>query len=246
MALKIDTAVILKVIEILPRFLPQPKPPMVDYSEIIAAIPVHKTIPLPQGIQSVTFKPIEIPHIQVPEKEMISSVKGPVRVSKSVQSLPGTPVATACLSCSRSHLATIAGGLGEAVRFARGDPQGITHPESLSRIQKAEEEINILERIDLSPEALAASPEEERAVAEEYLPRIRQLRQAIGDLSTFPELEKVAGDASILGQEFRLRHLQLKGVDLNPVVALAHKVQNGELSIEEAKAKLREIIPDDT
>ena len=152
-------------------------------------------------------------------------------------------VGTACLSCSRSHLATVAGGLGEAVRFARGDPRGITHPEALMRIQKAEEEANIMERIDLSPEALLASPPEERAVAEAYLPRIRGLRQGIGDIDSFDALERVAADASLLGQEFRLAALQAKGVDLSPVVSLAQKVQRGEISMATAKEQLKQLLP---
>lgn len=100
-----------------------------------------------------------------------------------------------------------------------------------------------MERIDLSPESLMASPPEERAVAEEYLPRIRVLRQGIGDIGSFEDLEKVAADASMLGQEFRLRHLQLKGVDLSPVVALAQRVQRGELTMQQAKAQLKDILP---
>ena len=139
----------------------------------------------------------------------------------------------------------MAGGLGEAVRFARGDPRGITHPEALMRIQKAEEEANIMERIDLSPEALLASPPEEKAVAEAYLPRIRALRQGIGDIGSFDDLERVAADASLLGQEFRLAALQAKGVDLSPVVSLAQKVQRGELSMADAKAQLKDLLPEE-
>jgi len=239
------TAIILKVVEVLPNFLPRPKPPVTDYSEIIAALP-HVQYP---SIQSVTLdelitKEIPIPQIdtQPPGGEPLE-IETAVPVGKSGSRMEA--VSTACLSCSRSHLATIAGGLGEAVRFARGDPEGILHPEVVMRVQKAEEEIGIMERIDLSPESLLASPPEERAVAEEYLPRIRKLRQGIGDMGSFDDLEQVAADASMLGQEFRLRHLQLKGVDLNPVVALAQKVQRGELSMEAARAQLKELLPEE-
>ncbi len=232
MGIRIDaTQIILKAVEILPRLLPRPKPPTVDYSELIAALP-HPQYP---SISTATLDLLRTKEIPIPQ--LVVSATEVAAVPKA------TPIATACLSCSRSHLATIAGGLGEAVRFARGDPRGVAHPEAIMRIQKAEEEANIMERIDLSPESLMASPPEERAVAEEYLPRIRVLRQGIGDIGSFEDLEKVAADASMLGQEFRLRHLQLKGVDLSPVVALAQRVQRGELTMQQAKAQLKDILP---
>ncbi len=239
------TAIVLKVVEILPNFLPKPKPPAIDYSELIASLP--KTVyPVAQSgfLAELKTEEIIIPRIDVqPSGEEPRVIETAIPIEKD--NTRGEAVSTACLSCSRSHLATIAGGLGEAVRFARGDPKGIFHPEVVMRVQKAEEEIGIMERIDLSPESLLASPPEEREVAEEYLPRIRGLRQGIGDLGSFEDLEKVAAEASMLGQEFRLRHLQLKGVDLNPVVALAQKVQRGELSMAEAKAQLKDLIPED-
>lgn len=240
------TAIILKVVEILPNFIPRPKPPMTDYSELIAALP-HTQYP---PIQTSGFDELRIQEKPTPKQIAVPpAVQEPRVIETSIavtkEEATGEVVSTACLSCSRSHLATVAGGLGEAVRFARGDPKGIQHPECVMRVQKAEEEIGIMERIDLSPESLLASPPEEREVAEEYLPRIRALRQGIGDMGTFEDLEKVAAEASLLGQEFRLRHLQLKGVDLNPVVALAQKVQRGELSMAEAKAQLNDLLPED-
>ena len=239
------TAVILKVVEIIPNFIPRPKPPKTDYSEIIAAVPkiTYPAIDL-SGAYELKTDEIPIPTIigKPTTGEAPIEIETAIPIEKSDSR--GEVVSTACLACSRSHLATIAGGLGEAVRFARGDPQGVAHPQAIMRIQKAEEEINILERIDLSPEALLASPPEERSVAEEYLPRIRVLRQGIGDIGTFDDLEKVAADASMLGQEFRLRHLQLKGVDLNPVVELAQKVQRGELTMVEARAQLKGLLPE--
>ncbi len=239
------TSIVLKVVEILPNFLPRPKAPVADYSELIAALPKTEFPPLRvSGLDELRTKEIVIPKIDVQPPDI-----EPKRIETAIpvesSSTRGEPVSTACLSCSRSHLATIAGGLGEAVRFARGDPRGIQHPEAVMRVQKAEEEIGIMERIDLSPESLLASPPEEREVAEEYLPRIRELRQGIGDMGSFEDLERVAADASLLGQEFRLRHLQLKGVDLSPVVDLAQKVQRGELSMLEAKAQLKDLLPEE-
>lgn len=239
------TAIVLKVVEILPNFLPRPKPPTVDYSELIASLPkvqypdVHLSNPGEIKLDEISIPQIDVPPPSGEPMEIETAIpveKGDTR---------GEVVSTACLSCSRSHLSTVNGALGEATRFARGDPQGIYHPEAQRRINIAEDEINIMERIDLSPDALASSPAEEREVAEEYLPRIRVLRQEIGNIASFDALEKVAADASMLSQEFRLRHLQIKGVDLNPVVELAQKVQRGELSMEAARAQLKDLLPED-
>ena len=239
---KIDaTAIVLKIVEILPNFMPRPKPPVSDYSQLIESVPriVYPAVDL-SGLNELKIKEIPIPSIDI---ETIS--KEPRQIETAIPVEKGGRVSTACLSCSRSHLSTVSGALGEATRFARGDANGINHPEAQRRILLAEDEMNIMERIDLSPDALASSPPEERTVAEEYLPRIRVLRQEIGDIASFDALEKVAADASILSQEFRLRHLQIKGVDLNPVVELAQKVQRGELSMDEAKAQLKELLPEE-
>ncbi|KKN52925.1 hypothetical protein LCGC14_0607260, partial [marine sediment metagenome] len=134
------TAIILKVVEVLPNFLPRPKPPVTDYSEIIAALP-HVQYP---SIQSVTLdelitKEIPIPQIdtQPPGGEPLE-IETAVPVGKSGSRMEA--VSTACLSCSRSHLSTVSGALGEAVRFARGDSQGVSHPEAHRRIMIAEDE----------------------------------------------------------------------------------------------------------
>jgi len=243
---KLDvTAIVLKVVEVLPNFLPRPKPPTTDYSALIEAVP--KTIYPPvsfRGLNELITQEIPIPTIiATPQSEEPRQIETALPIEKG--GVSGERVSTACLSCSRSHLSTVNGALGEALRFARGDANGIAHPEAQRRILLAEDEINIMERIDLSPDALASSPPDEKAVAEEYLPRIRVLRQELGDIDSFDKLEKVAADASILSQEFRLRHLQIKGVDLSPVVELAQKVQRGELSMAEAKAQLKDLIPED-
>ena len=209
-------AILFRAVELATRFLPKPKPPTIDYTPLREAIPkLSKAEPPPSTIE-----------------------EGPPRAETKQD------VSTACISCGRSHLSTVSGALGEATRFAR-EEQGIKHPEVQKRIMMSEDEINILERIDLSPEALMKAPPEERQLAEEYLPRIRKLRQDLGQITSLEDLEKTAAEASILGQEFRLRALQLKGVDLNPVMALAKDVQEGRLTMEAAKEKLKEILPEE-
>lgn len=214
--------IVFRAIELIPRFIPPPKRPVIDYTSLREALPKYE------------FPKVAATEIKI-KTEPVSTPK--------VAEVQQADVSTGCISCSRSHLSTVSGALSESLRFARSD--SIKSPEVQRRLMMAEDEINIMERIDLAPDALEKSPPEEKALAEEYLPRIRKLRQDIGQIASVEELERTAAEASILGQEFRLRALQLKGVDLNPVMELAKKVQAGELSIEEAKAKLKEILPEE-
>ena len=151
------------------------------------------------------------------------------------------PKGTACLACARDHLATVSGALGEALRFARSD--GIGHPEAQRRLALAEEEVAIMERIDLAPEALVALPPEEKSLAEEVLVRGRGLRQELGEVKDLETLERVAASASLFRQEFRLKYLQLKGVDLSPVYEVVRQVQEGKMSMAEGREKVKALLP---
>lgn len=215
---------ILQAIQVIPRFIPGPKPPALDYKALIEAVPKSEIYPT------------------LAHDKTIYNNKRPVALS-SIYSTEEGPQQTGCISCSRSHLSTVSGALSESLRFAREG--GIQHPEVQRRIMLSEDEINIMERIDLAPDALAKSPADEAKLAQEYLPHIRSLRQDIGAIKSLEELESLAARASLLSQEFRLRQLQLKGVDLNPVIALAKEVQAGRISMDDAKRKLRELLPDE-
>lgn len=151
------------------------------------------------------------------------------------------PRGTACLACARDHLATVSGALGEAVRFARAG--GVGDPEAQRRLALAEEEVAIMERIDLAPDALAALSPEEKELAEAVLVRGRGLRQELGEVKDLEGLERVAASASLFRQEFRLQYLQLKGIDLKPVFAVVKDVQEGRLSMEEGREKVKALLP---
>lgn len=217
-------AILFRALELVPRLLPKSKPPVIDYMSLKDAIPSYPASAAATEILVMT-EPADPPEAPTTQPE------------------ESADVGTACLSCSRSHLSTVTGALSESLRFAREG--GVSSREVQRRLMMAEDEINMLERIDLAPDALAIASPEEREVALEYLPRIRKLRQDIGDITSVDRLETAAADASLLGQEFRLRHLQIRGVDLNPVLSLAKSVQSGEITMEEAKERLKTILPDE-
>jgi hypothetical protein len=195
---------------------------------------------------SPTVKVTEITKPEPPRLEMpvdeIEQVEGEVVEEAETGDEHGRKeVSTSCIACSRSHLVTTAAALEEGLRFAREG--GTTHPEAVKRIDIAEKEVNIMERIDLSPQAILNSPQREQELARGFMPKIRKLRQDIGQISSVEQMEEAAREASILSQEFRLRQMEMAGANLNPILALAKAVENGEMSIEEARAKVKEYLP---
>lgn len=225
-------SILFRAAELATRFIPAPKPPRTDFTPLYEALPKVTELKFPSTEMS--------PKLETPIEEI--EIREGADTTSHLASKMGE-VATSCISCARSHLSTVSGSLGESLRFARDE--GIAHPEVQRRLMLAEDEINILERIDLAPDAIAQSPPEEQRLAREFLPKIRELRQDIGQISSVEGLEKIAANASVLGQEFRLRHLQMKGVDLNPVLALARRVQAGEIDMATAKEELKHLLPEE-
>jgi len=150
-------------------------------------------------------------------------------------------VATACMSCTRSHLATVAGAWEEALRFAR--EKGLGDPEVIKRLSIAEKELNIMERIDLSPASIEASPHDQQALARKFLPELRVLRQKAGEISTVADLEKAAAMAEVTGSKLRMDILESKGVDVKGIASLVKKVESKEITVDQAKEQLHSMIP---
>lgn len=148
---------------------------------------------------------------------------------------------TGCLPCGKDHWVTTAAALAEALRFAR--KEGVAHPEVQRRLALAEEELDIGERIDFAPDALAGLSPPEREVAEWSLPRMRDTRHAIAGVKTVEDLQRAAQEAAVTRQEYRLRLLQLQGVDLKPLVQVAQRYEKGELTREQAQGEIKKLLP---
>lgn len=116
-------------------------------------------------------------------------------------------VATSCIACARSHLATVAASTKEAIRFAR--TEGIMHIEVQTRLATAEEEIVALERYDWSPERVLNSPQEHQEIINKHLPTVRELRQEIGQITTVEQLIICAGKSGKLLSDYRMDVLKL-------------------------------------
>lgn len=114
----------------------------------------------------------------------------------------------ACIPCGDSHFSTVSGALAEAMRFARDG--GIEHPEVLTRIAHAEDELNVFEREDGTPEKIVALPPEEKALMDEMLVASRQLRHRLSGVTDIQSLEKAAAEAQERRRHFRAKVFRLQ------------------------------------
>lgn len=172
----------------LAKYIPS-KPPVPDFSTLEKLLEERK-------IKS----PDKGEHLK--RLSTIQTLSRPTQVSAAEEVAPSETArtGTACLSCVRDHLSTVASALSEAVRFAREG--GVRDAEALRRISLAEDELNIAERIDLAPEVTAKLKGEDRVIAQWVLPKARELRHNIGAIRDVEDLEKVAAQAAGAKTEF--------------------------------------------
>jgi len=113
---------------------------------------------------------------------------------------------TACELCSSEHFAQTSGDLAEALRFARSE--GVMYPEVIKRVEHARQELNTMERYDLSPSEIQRLSGPERELANWALQKSRNLRHMINRLITTKEvsnLEAAAAEAETTAHEFTRR-----------------------------------------
>lgn len=113
---------------------------------------------------------------------------------------------TACELCSSEHFAQTSGDLAEALRFARSE--GVMHPEVIKRVEHARQELNTMERYDLSPSEIQRLSGPERELANWALQKSRNLRHMINRVITtkgVSDLEAAAAEAETTAHEFTRR-----------------------------------------
>ena len=107
-----------------------------------------------------------------------------------------------CVPCAIGHISTCSGGLAEAMRFAR--KEGMASNQVIDRIGHCLEELNIMEREDLSPQKISSLPQWEKDLALEALNVSREMRHKLEDMgksSTVNDLEATAAWAQESRQE---------------------------------------------
>lgn len=151
-------------------------------------------------------------------REEVSEVASSLRVEgaappaieepKAVSMEEGAKEGTACIVCSDEHFSETSGALSEAIRFARD--KGVGDREVTRRVRHAREELNAMERFDLSPQQVASLPEDEKPVGRWAVSKSRELRHALNSISSVDDLEKVAAQASDVADEFEQKTMELK------------------------------------
>lgn len=118
---------------------------------------------------------------------------------------PDMEVATGCIPCGRAHLGALQANLEAALASARGEGMDsrMDSPGVSKRLAAAEEELAALMRYDWTPERIAASPPAERAVLEEFRPAVEKFREALGQVRTETDLERLTESARQLRTAFR-------------------------------------------
>ena len=145
-------------------------------------------------------------------------------------------VATACVPCTLGHFSTTAGLLNEAVRF-KGE--GITSNEILDRIAKTLQELNTLERVDLTEEKIRNAPDWERDLAEEALQQSRSLRHRLETIRTIEDLGQVAADAEGYYRTLNREWYKRRFAHLGPEKAQRIADEVGKLSSEDKERVLK-------
>ena len=120
---------------------------------------------------------------------------------------------TACLACSKNHISTVSAALNEAMRFARSD--GIKHPEVIRRIGIALDELNIMERIDLSSDKIHGMAGRDKELAVWILNNSRELRHMLDAVKTVEDLETAASYASTFRNEYLNRIFDTTDISKN-------------------------------
>jgi hypothetical protein len=113
---------------------------------------------------------------------------------------PDMSVDTGCLPCGRAHLGTIAAMLKMAAQAAKD--QGMSNPDVATRLQTADEELTMLSAWDWTPERIAKSPPEDRAIIEAIKPQVEALHAALRQAHSPEDLGRLAIQAQDIRHQF--------------------------------------------
>lgn len=114
---------------------------------------------------------------------------------------PEMDIDTGCLPCGKAHLGTVDALLREAAEAAQGE--GMASPEVQDRLSVAEEEIMALFADDWTEERIAKSPDHDKAVLEEYAPRVQKIGSRLAAIRSPEELADIAQETAELRERFR-------------------------------------------
>lgn len=179
-----------------------------------------------------TAEPAEEPQAYEPVSEPLS-----VPLQAKPDPLPAKPdvaetatgIKAGCIPCATGHFGGCNGMLAEAMRFARSE--GLASEVVIDRCGECLDELNALERKDLTPAMIDALPEWEKPLANKALETSRWARHQLEGLESVEQLEKVAATVETvrkeLGREwFKKRFEEMPPEQQNKITAaLKEKVE---------------------
>ncbi len=159
-------------------------------------------------------------------KTTVSVMDNPKPVSQEVIEVPpvsepkpaenkATSIATGCIPCSLGHVGTCSGLLKESVRFASG-PDGVASPEVIDRVNMCLDELNSMERVDMSPSMIQQLPQWEKDLAHDVLAASRSTRHELENVTNFDRLEEIAAATDNKRKEIGRKWFQAKLANLTP------------------------------
>lgn len=116
------------------------------------------------------------------------------------QYAPDMEIDTGCLPCGRAHLAGVDATLERA--SVEAQTRGMADPDVQARLQTADEELAMLDAYDWTPERIQRSPAADRAILEEYRPKLLAVRERLQSARTPADLTALAQDMAAIRQGF--------------------------------------------
>ena len=114
---------------------------------------------------------------------------------------PDMSLDTGCLPCGTAHWAGVDTTLRVATDVAR--QRGFADPDVQGRRAQAQEELEVLNQYDWTPERIAAAPPADKEILHEFAPRAQKLLEDVRSVSDVDSLTRVASEAATLREEYR-------------------------------------------
>ena len=146
-----------------------------------------------------------------------------------------TSIKAGCVPCAIGHVGTCTGLLSEGMRFARSE--GIESPEVIDRVTKCLQELNTMERVDLTEEKIVQLPPREKEIAIQALQTSRNIRHGLEGLTTANDLEALTAETQTASKEIAREWFKERLAKMNPDEKKALK-ERVELKIKEQEGKV--------
>lgn len=118
---------------------------------------------------------------------------------------PDMEVAVGCLPCGRAHLAGTVGAMRGVSRLAK--ERGMSDPDVQAGLLAANKELVALWSDDWTEEKVAASPEADRAIMEETIPRLRAAQARLESVSSPEDVVAVTEELASVRETFVAKDL---------------------------------------